>query len=105
MKSNSVINYHVSNVIGCYLRGKRKEMGFSSAEVAQCVGISQQHLSRYENGKSAINVEILFSLLVFFNIRFSDFYINILSLSLEHRVLSRYISHSDTVGFKLKSCY
>lgn len=38
---------------------RRKALGYSGQQIAACLGISQQQLSRYERGQSRINVGLL----------------------------------------------
>lgn len=105
MKVESEKKYHVSNVIGQFLRKRRKELGLSCVTVAESIGISQQHLSRFENGRSVINVEMLFSVLRRLNVCFYEFYVNILLLAVDDKVLSKYISSSDVVNWHLGDLY
>ena len=42
--------------IGKRIQQKRKELGFSAAELSEQIGIAQQQLSRYERGENKINV-------------------------------------------------
>lgn len=49
----------VNESIGYRIFRKRKEQGWSGQQLAQCLGISQQQFSRYERGRSPINVSLL----------------------------------------------
>ena len=40
--------------IGKRIQQKRKELGFSAAELSEQIGIAQQQLSRYERGENKI---------------------------------------------------
>jgi len=52
--------------IGKRIQQKRKELGFSAAELSEQIGIAQQQLSRYERGASKINVNHLIDIAIFF---------------------------------------
>ncbi len=49
----------VNSAVGDRLFCRRKALGYSGQQVAACLGISQQQLSRYERGQSRINVGML----------------------------------------------
>ncbi|EPO2449937.1 helix-turn-helix domain-containing protein [Providencia rettgeri] len=63
-----------SSIIGKELRRIRKGKGLSGAKVAKQLGISQQHYSRYECGKSRISVDTLLSILFVLDFDFGDFF-------------------------------
>lgn len=49
----------VNRAVGGRLFCRRKALGYSGQQIAACLGISQQQLSRYERGQSRINVGLL----------------------------------------------
>ena len=49
----------VNRAVGDRLFCRRKALGYSGQQVAACLGISLQLLSRYERGQSRINVGML----------------------------------------------
>ncbi|GAA0342494.1 helix-turn-helix transcriptional regulator [Morganella psychrotolerans] len=49
----------INESVGYRVFRKRKEQGYSGQQVADRLGISQQQLSRYERGRSQINVGLL----------------------------------------------
>ncbi|MEQ5122621.1 MULTISPECIES: helix-turn-helix domain-containing protein [Morganella] len=49
----------VNRAVGDRIFCRRKALGYSGQQVAACLGISQQQLSRYERGQSRINVGML----------------------------------------------
>jgi HTH-type transcriptional regulator/antitoxin HipB len=49
-----------ANQIGHVLRGIRRELGLSQAEVGQRVGLPQKEISKMETGSSRISLERLF---------------------------------------------
>ncbi|HHR5902519.1 TPA: helix-turn-helix domain-containing protein [Providencia alcalifaciens] len=50
----------INNLIGHYIRKKRKELGLTGSQIASRVGVSQQQFSRYEVGISNITLPRLF---------------------------------------------
>ncbi|WP_405471078.1 helix-turn-helix domain-containing protein (plasmid) [Morganella morganii] len=53
--------------IGLYIKKTRKEKGLSGRVLAQKIGISQQQLSRYENGTTKLTFETVNEILLAFN--------------------------------------
>lgn len=49
-----------ANQLGHVLRGIRRELGLSQAEVGQRVGLPQKEISKMETGSSRISLERLF---------------------------------------------
>lgn len=49
----------INEFVGSRVFRKRKEQGYSGQQVADSLGISQQQLSRYERGRSQINIGFL----------------------------------------------
>lgn len=54
----------INELVGINIMNKRKKLGYSGQFLADCIGISQQQLSRYERGNSRISVEMLFKVSV-----------------------------------------
>lgn len=53
--------------IGSYIKKIRKEKGLSGMDLAQKIGISQQQLSRYENGTTKLTFATINEILLVFN--------------------------------------
>lgn len=66
-------------LIGKRIQQKRKELGFSAAELSEKVGIAQQQLSRYERGENKINVAHLVEIAVALNTEIGWFFIDCIS--------------------------
>lgn len=47
---------------GKFFRDRRKELGLTQAEVADCAGIRKHYLGAFENGKQNISFNVLMSL-------------------------------------------
>ena len=65
--------------IGKRIQQKRKELGFSAAELSEQIGIAQQQLSRYERGENKINVAHLVGIATALNTEISWFFIDCIS--------------------------
>lgn len=48
--------------VGCFIADRRRELGLTQNELAQWLNVSFQTVSKWENGKSYPNIEILFDL-------------------------------------------
>lgn len=66
-------------LIGKRIQQKRKELGFSAAELSEKIGIAQQQLSRYERGENKINVAHLVEIAVALNTEIGWFFIDCIS--------------------------
>lgn len=56
---NIIMKNNFSKEVASEIAFLRKKNGFTGKELAQCVGVSQQQISRYESGVSNINVDTL----------------------------------------------
>ena len=65
--------------IGKRIQQKRKELGFSAAELSEQIGIAQQQLSRYERGENKINVAHLVEIATALNTEIGWFFIDCIS--------------------------
>lgn len=54
------VEYDANKYLGALLRLRRKELGISGQELSGMLNISQQQISRYENGLTNFNIVILF---------------------------------------------
>lgn len=93
--------YPVSQLTGQSLLSFRKEKGLSGAVLAQKMGISQQQLSRYERGQTAITVDTLFRLLTILCIPFAEFYTRVFESLLAQPVLSQYLPNLTVTNWEL----
>lgn len=66
-------------LIGKRIQQRRKELGFSAAELSEQIGIAQQQLSRYERGENKINVAHLVEIATVLNTEIGWFFIDCLS--------------------------
>lgn len=61
-----MLNQHNSEkmhyLIGQRILKKRKEQGYTGAQLAQLLGVSQQQISRYERGKNRVDFLYLFKI-------------------------------------------
>lgn len=52
----------INSSIGEIIKRKRKELNMTGKQLANLLGISQQHYSRLENGKVKVSVESLYAI-------------------------------------------
>ncbi|MBR1616625.1 helix-turn-helix transcriptional regulator [bacterium] len=62
------------NSIGKRIKFLRLEKGLSQEKLAECVNISREHISCIERGKNSINIDTLYELTEFFEIKLKDFF-------------------------------
>ena len=58
----------VSKAVGLKIRALRESRGISGKKLSELMGISQQHLSRYENGDVNIHVDTLYHFSLIFSV-------------------------------------
>ncbi|MBS0924677.1 helix-turn-helix transcriptional regulator [Providencia sp. JGM181] len=58
----------VSKSVGLKIRALRDSHGISGKQLSEQLGISQQHLSRYENGDVNIHVDTLYHFSLIFSV-------------------------------------
>lgn len=59
--------------IGIKIKQLRKEKGLTGKELARCLGISQQQVSRYEQGINCVNIDLLAKLSEMFKVPIQAF--------------------------------
>lgn len=64
----------VDLAIGKRIQQRRKEVGLTAEELAEQIGVSQQQFSRYERGKTKINVAHLVNIAVILDTPISWFF-------------------------------
>lgn len=65
--------YNLNKRIGNFIRKNRITKGLTGKELARRMGLSQQHISRYENGKCSFNFVYIYKFLNILDKSFSDF--------------------------------
>lgn len=58
----------ISKSVGLKIRALRDSHGISGKQLSEQMGISQQHLSRYENGDVNIHVDTLYHFSLIFSV-------------------------------------
>ncbi len=71
----------ISRHVGHFLRRIRKEKNMTGKELAKLINISQQQISRYETGTSAISLEQLNEILIVLDKRWIEVFFYIESFS------------------------
>ncbi|WP_272663718.1 helix-turn-helix domain-containing protein [Providencia sp. PROV110] len=70
---DNIVNV-VSKNIGKKIKKLRLKYNLSGSNLAKVVGISQQQLSRYENGQSDISTSKIMIISIYFNVDVSYFF-------------------------------
>ncbi|QXX85182.1 helix-turn-helix transcriptional regulator (plasmid) [Providencia sp. R33] len=60
------------NTIGIKIKKLRKGKGLTAEELGRFLGVSQQHVSRYERGVSLVNIDILIKLSFIFKVTIGE---------------------------------
>lgn len=58
--------------VGLFLKKARKEKKLSGRELAKIISVSQQQISRYENGKNSMSLSLINKLLIIFDKSWDD---------------------------------
>lgn len=95
----------VSSSISQEIRSLRKRKGLSGKELGQLLNISQQQVSRYENGVNLISIDMLLLLLYVLDTKpfefMSDIFAHVEKTMLSHHELSVLFSYSALFNHKL----
>ncbi len=59
---------------GLFIKYKRKELGLTGQDLAIILNVSQQQISRYENGTTNITVTLLNKILMILDSSWSEFF-------------------------------
>ncbi|HDN2513343.1 MULTISPECIES: helix-turn-helix domain-containing protein [Providencia] len=59
--------------IGCFIRNKRKRMDITGKDLGVMLNVSQQQVSRYENGITNITVTMLNDILKILDVSWEEF--------------------------------
>ncbi|EPL9572083.1 helix-turn-helix domain-containing protein [Providencia rettgeri] len=68
--------YIISKNIGKKIKSIRLKYNMKGSELARVIGISQQQLSKYENGKVDITTSKIILISIYFDIDINYFFIN-----------------------------
>lgn len=58
--------------VGLFFKKARKEKKLSGRELAKIISVSQQQISRYENGKNSMSLSLINKLLIIFDKSWDD---------------------------------
>ncbi|MEZ2760157.1 helix-turn-helix domain-containing protein [Providencia vermicola] len=59
--------------IGCFIKNKRKQMDITGKDLGMMLNVSQQQISRYENGITKITVTLLNDILIILETSWDEF--------------------------------
>lgn len=74
----AILNSKVNTLIGNYLRKKRIENDLTGEDISKLLHVSQQQVSRYENGINTISVSLILLFLIKLNISVESFFVSLL---------------------------
>ncbi|EMA4781830.1 helix-turn-helix transcriptional regulator [Providencia rettgeri] len=77
MVEREIRKMYMNQCTGMVLRKFRNNKGLSARELGSMIGMSQQQISRYENGKNQITLSILLDVLYFLDISIDQFYLQL----------------------------
>ncbi|EPL9568853.1 helix-turn-helix domain-containing protein [Providencia rettgeri] len=73
-ENSSFIRPNIFNKkIGCFIRNKRKRMDITGKDLGVMLNVSQQQVSRYENGITNITVTMLNDILEILDVSWEEF--------------------------------
>ncbi|MCT6515798.1 MULTISPECIES: helix-turn-helix domain-containing protein [Enterobacterales] len=79
--------------VGFFFKKARKEKKLSGRELAKIISVSQQQISRYENGKNSMSLTLINKLLIIFDKTWDD---------LNREVISTYNQKGTSLQSKKK---
>ncbi|AWS51893.1 MULTISPECIES: helix-turn-helix domain-containing protein [Providencia] len=74
----AILNSKVNILIGNYLRQKRIENDLTGEDISKLLHVSQQQVSRYENGVNTISFSLILMFLIQLNISVESFFVSLL---------------------------
>ncbi|HEM7146932.1 TPA: helix-turn-helix transcriptional regulator [Providencia stuartii] len=83
-QNDNRISVNLNKEIGRFIRQLRVSNSLSGKEFGRLVNLSQQQISRYENGVTCININTLNTLLVELNTDWSEFYKKVLHIDVNN---------------------
>ncbi|EPQ0516186.1 helix-turn-helix domain-containing protein, partial [Proteus mirabilis] len=84
--------------IGNFIRESRIRKSLTGAQLGELLDVSQQQISRYENGITSINIETLDMILKLLDADWSEFYRKVLVVD----IIKHKLKNSDSFPFYLR---
>lgn len=81
----------LKKAIGEFIRESRSAKSLTGAEFGRLIHVSQQQISRYENGICSLNIETLDNILHVLGIDWQEFYRKVLNIEVEIHLLKHEI--------------
>ncbi|MDV5227664.1 helix-turn-helix domain-containing protein [Providencia manganoxydans] len=72
--------------IGIFIRESRISKSLTGTQLGNLLDVSQQQISRYENGITSINIETLDTILQILDIEWSEFYRKVLMVDVTNQI-------------------
>lgn len=95
-ESNSLL---LRKNIGSFIRESRIRKSLTGAQLGELLNVSQQQISRYENGITSINIETLDMILKILDVEWSDFYRKVLIAD----IIQHKLKNNDSFPFYLRA--
>ena len=63
----------INFIVGRQLRTLRLKQSLNGTQLGKILGISQQHVSRYENGVTTLSIDTIVTICLYFNLSLNEF--------------------------------
>ncbi|HBO24795.1 MAG TPA: XRE family transcriptional regulator [Providencia sp.] len=77
----------LNEAVGRFVRESRSAKSLTGAEFGKLIHVSQQQISRYENGICGLNIETLENILIALDIEWQEFYRKVLHIDIGIHVI------------------
>ncbi|AWC92310.1 helix-turn-helix transcriptional regulator [Morganella morganii] len=81
---------HVSASVGRKIRETRKSVGISANALAPNLGLSQQQISRYENGRTSMTIDTVVMIARQLDVSVNDLLSDYLTSEDNHKIITEY---------------
>lgn len=82
-KNNNKQSIRLNKMIGQFIRESRSAKSLTGTELGELIHVSQQQISRYENGVTSLSVETLDTILSVLETNWSEFYRKVLLVHMD----------------------
>ncbi|MGG4609858.1 helix-turn-helix domain-containing protein [Providencia sp. Me31A] len=83
--------------IGFFIRQSRLNKSLSGDQLGKLINVSQQQVSRYENGNTSLNIETLNTILKVLDVSWHDFFYKVLQVEVDDNDYKKINCHSDSL--------
>lgn len=82
-QTNNNQSQNINKIIGQFIRESRSAKSLTGKEFGQLINVSQQQVSRYENGVTSLSIDALNTILTVLEIDWSEFYRKVLHVDID----------------------